>query len=160
MVKNMITSYKIKKINNEEVLIIYLDNYQEFSLEWLEKVKDKTIRDYIKYKKITWNGTKIFLVVGGVTLAILNYSPTSNKLTDKFTYIGLNQNILSTEIVDKINNEIIKNNEVVEKEEISVDKEEIFVENNNTNQEEINNKEALNHRLITIIPLITTHQNR
>lgn len=132
----MITSYKIKKINNEEVLIIYLDNYQEFSLEWLEKVKDKTINDFIKYKKITWNGTKIFLVVGGVTLAILNYSPTSNKLTDKFTYVGLNQNILSTEIVDKVNNDIIKNNEVVEKEEISVDKEEI------NNKEEFNNQQS------------------
>lgn len=142
----MITSYKIKKINDEEVLIIYLDNYQEFSLEWLEKVKDKTIRDFIKYKKITWNGTKIFLVVGGVTLAILNYSPTSNKLTDKFTYVGLNQNILSTEIVDKVNNDIIKNNEVVEKEE-TIDKEDIFVENNNSNQGEINNnKEEINNQ--------------
>lgn len=145
----MIISYKIKKIDNEDVLVIYLDNYQEFSLEWLDKIKDKTLKDFIKYKNITWNGTKIFLVVGGVTLANLNYSPSTSKLTEKFTYIGLNQNILSTEIVDKVNDEIIKNQETVEKEETSEEKEEIFVENNNPQQNEINNdKEQINNSQI------------
>lgn len=147
----MITSYKIKKIShNEEVLIIYLDLNQEFSIEWLEKVKNKTIKDFIKYKNITWNGTKILLVVGGVTLAIVNYSPGTNKLTDKFTYVDLNQNILSTEIVDKINNETINNKEIdvenVEKEEDIVEKDEITVENNNKEQEKMNdNNEQINN---------------
>ena len=134
----MIASYKIKMINNrEEVLIIYLNPTEEFSIEWLEKVKDRTIKDFIKYKNITWNGTKIFLVVGGVTLAILNYNPTSSKLSEKFTYIGFNQDILSTEVVDKINLELNKNNEIeteiVEKGEV------IQNDNKNPTNEEINN---------------------
>lgn len=72
----MITSYQIRTMENqEEVLILFLSREEEFSSEWFQKLKSNTIDEFIQKHHIFWNGTKVFLVVGGITLAVLNYHP-------------------------------------------------------------------------------------
>lgn len=73
----MIASYQIRRLSNEEeCLVLYIRIQEEFSLEWFDELKENGFKDFIEKHKIFWNGTKVFLVVGGITLAVLNYNPT------------------------------------------------------------------------------------
>jgi stage II sporulation protein D len=74
----MIESYKIKKVNNEEVLYIYLNYDYEFGLF---KETGKSILQEVKrtIDTLEFNGKKIVLMAGIVMLASLVYTGTSFK---------------------------------------------------------------------------------
>lgn len=82
MVNYMITGYQVRTmVNGEEVLVLYIHLDEEFSLEWFHELKEEGFQNFIKNHRIFWNGTKVFLVVGGITLAVLQYqSPKSGEV--------------------------------------------------------------------------------
>ena len=66
----MIYSYSIKKNNEEEILILYLDYSYEFANFSNNKIIS-SIKDFIKNKKIKFNGNKVILIVGSLMLGTL-----------------------------------------------------------------------------------------
>ena len=90
----LIYNHKIKKLNNEEVLFLYIDNQYEFAREFTKKKAKsqkliKQVEKYTKRRKIEFNGVKIFLVVNGIALVSvlsLNSAPSSLKSTTNFSY--------------------------------------------------------------------------
>lgn len=79
----MITRYKIKKISpEEEILVLYLNMNEEFSAEWLTKLKNNnSIQEFVKNHHIIWNGTKILLIAGGISTILLNYNENENSIS-------------------------------------------------------------------------------
>jgi len=82
----MINNYEIKKINNEEILFLFLDNNTEFANMHPEKKKtiNNEINTYIKNNKINFNGKKIILMAGSFMLGmcLLTTPPHKNKDID------------------------------------------------------------------------------
>ncbi len=79
----MITNYKIISKNNKEILYLYFDFNYEFGN--LSGIKKKTtilhqISQYIKDKKILFNGTKIILIANGIIIGSLLFAPKQNKV--------------------------------------------------------------------------------
>lgn len=115
----MITGYGIKKIDNENVLILYLDYDNELGMDFRKDHKNsnmkKEIKDFIKKNKIEFNG-KILLSFGGIILASLLLVESPNEIDDfKLTYVS--DNIISNSIVEVIKpniEDVLENkNEVV-----------------------------------------------
>ena len=112
----MISNYKIKYINGEEVLYLYFDFNYEFSIFNLKgknkKIED-SIKEFIQRNKIPFKGVTILLISGGIFFGKLD-------LTSK-TY----ENILKDNPIiyeEKINienetSEVIEENQQEEKEE-------------------------------------------
>ena len=116
MVIILIDGYNIKKVNNEEVLYIYLDFNSEFArIDKINNTKIKNnIKKYIKNNNINFKGTLVALVVGGVLIGTISLNKP------KKNYI---ENISKSNIVAIINNEDIdlkKDNNI---EEETLDKE-------------------------------------
>ena len=88
----MINSYSIKKIKNNEVLVLYLDYSYEFSS--FDDVKIiSNIKDFINKRNIKFNGNKVILMVGSLMLGTLILN--TNNLYDKdynskelYTYVS------------------------------------------------------------------------
>ena len=73
----MIDNYEIKKVNNEEILYIYLNFNIEFGKIDFKKEKNKfqnIIKEFIKENEIAFRGTTVALVIGGTIVGniILN----------------------------------------------------------------------------------------
>jgi len=101
----MITKYQVRTMeNNEEVLILWISLQEEFSNEWFSKMKEVTFKEFIDKHNIVWNGTKVFLVVGGIVLTIINYPSITN---NKYDYIpdNFNTNVSINEVIDNSENE-------------------------------------------------------
>lgn len=82
----MIEKYKIKNINGEEILYVYLSFDYEFSkIDFFDNIKD-----YFKNFKIKFNGKKIVLVTAGIVFATLTLNnPTSfNKNNYDYNYVS------------------------------------------------------------------------
>ena len=97
----MISNYEIKKINNEEVLYLYLDLDTEFALSNLKEKKDKLeeiIIKYIKDNKIVFKGTTVVLAIGTVILGNLKLNDNVNGIDNVIAYV---------EDIDKLNNNYI-----------------------------------------------------
>ena len=97
---NMFSGHLIIEVNNEKVLYLFIDYNYEFAdlLYKGKKEKSKTIYqkiiNYIKDKKIDFDGTKVFLVVNGLiigTLILTYYSYQDQsleaKVTPKYQYV-------------------------------------------------------------------------
>lgn len=122
----MINNYEIKKINNEEVLFLFLDNNTEFANMHPEKKKtiNNEINTYIKNNKINFNGKKIILMAGSFMLGmcLLTTPPHKNKDID-YNYttnlITLNETIVDekTETKEEENKVEIKEEETVKENE-------------------------------------------
>lgn len=71
----MITNYQIKKINDEEVLYLYINYNYEFASEFNNKENNnnlkKQITNYVNNLKDTFNGKKIVLIISGVLMCTL-----------------------------------------------------------------------------------------
>lgn len=88
----MINSYSIKKIKNNEVLVLYLDYSYEFSS--FDDIKIiSNIKDFINKRNIKFNGNKVILMVGSLMLGTLILN--TNNLYDKnydskepYTYVS------------------------------------------------------------------------
>lgn len=125
----MITSYQIRKLSpNEECLILYITMQEEFSIEWFDKLKEEGFYDFIRKHHLLWNGTKVFLIIGGITLAVLNYDPAISK-NDTYTYV-------SDSLFPSVASEIIVSPDVEEEnieQEIAIplEKEQVEIENSN-----------------------------
>ena len=128
--------HKIKTINNEEYLYLYLDNYFEFSKEFItkkDKVKKRSLRkrinDYIKTHKIKFKGRKVHIIAGGLILfsVILGNTYYNYEVNDyrdsNYQYVEsmdnlLNTTVLDEEIEEKITKEIKDKVKGVEKENV------------------------------------------
>lgn len=164
MVILVIQNYKIININNEDVLVVYLDYSYEFgkigrdnkdSIGILDQVKNTL--DYIKF-----NGNKIILMVGTIAIATLLYTGTGfkgNIVSEGNMVSENNSNYLIPSILEK--NELFNKN-IIEDMKIenrvtssniseSNDKTPLVItqEDNgqhpiNSNQSEINSKTSIN----------------
>lgn len=111
----MIQSYRIEKKDNEEILIIELNYQYEFGSfkEGVESIKEQ-IKNFIDKANIDFNGTKVVLAVGGITLGTLLFS---NRSLEIKTPEYLSPNIVSVittkpEWQEKI--EIPKTDQIIE----------------------------------------------
>ncbi len=95
---SMVTRYEIRREQDREVLILYLDYREEISQEWWNAIKEhsvvKQVASYIKNHQIKWDGNKIILVSSGIVLAtLLALAPiktfdTTQNATSSFVYVG------------------------------------------------------------------------
>lgn len=130
---NMIEYYETRKIDNEQVLILYLDYNYEFSSVLKGNTLLDRINNFIRVSKINWNGTKVIFVVGGLVLGTLALGKINKQENiEKFDYVS---NVIINHY-DENNNDLgysqieIKPPSINEKKENI--KEEIKVENNVT----------------------------
>ncbi len=160
----MIERYEIKINNNEQILLIYLNYSYEFGNldnNIFYNLKDN-IKRYIAKLKIKFNGTKVLLVVGGISLATIYLSPTDIKEIEK-----MNINYTSSSIVEKIleTNDNVEIKEKIEELEIIEPKEEIIItqnnniEVNNQNNNVINNVVETNNNSTPVTENNTTNNN-
>jgi len=87
----MIEQYEIRKVNKEQILILYLSYDYEFS----NFLKGNTILDrinnFIRVSKMKWKGNKIVFVVGGLVLGSIilgKVNAPEQKHAQKFDYIS------------------------------------------------------------------------
>jgi len=119
----MITSYEIKKVNDEDVLFLYFDFDTEFTINGLKKQYNNIqgyIKKFIKDNKVAFAGTSVVIVVGGSILGniILNKDYNRDKyntyaLRDRYqeiiSSIPSDANLKSIINDDKNNNSIEEN---------------------------------------------------
>ncbi len=128
----MILNYKIKQVGGEKVLFLYFDYDSEFSLDFkshhnINNMKQQIIK-YIKTKKIKFNGEKIAIVLGGVTLATILLTETPHNDLSK-SYVTLNE--MPNQIV------LVENENTINKETETISTDASI--NTNTNNNNINN---------------------
>ena len=123
----MFYGYLILKVNNEDVLYLYLNNYHEFSNEFKAISKKETLYDkvinYIKQNRINFNGKKIMFVVNGLIIGSLMLSSTtlSNINNNRpYPYLNINHDYIieqnKKEESKKISHKVlIKINKKIEK---------------------------------------------
>lgn len=163
----MITGYDVQNINNENVLILYLNYDSEFGMDFRLRHKNinmkQEIKKFIKQKNIKFDGEKIALSFGGIILAVLLLVENPNPTDDiKLTYVS--DKIIPNEIVEVLDVET-KEEKVtpIVNIEIKDTKTEQVIENNkeevlNTKpKEELNNKE--NNQVIQTEQTKQTNQN-
>jgi stage II sporulation protein D len=101
--------HQIKTINGENYLYLYLDNYFEFSKEFItqkDKVKKRSlikhIKNYIKTHNVNFKGKKVHIIVGGLILftIILGNTYYNYQLNDyrdpNYQYVETMDNLLNT----------------------------------------------------------------
>ena len=106
----VVTGYKIKNINNEEVLYVYLDfNYEFGSLKSQNSNIKKEIKKFLEKNKIAFKGTLVALVVGGMVTGSMKIKPSNEKNNlDNEKVFSIN----SIEKRDVSDNVIVSNNDV------------------------------------------------
>lgn len=139
----MFSYHKIKIINGEECLCLYLDNYYEFSKDLTNsknKIKKRSlktkIKKYIKDHNINFKGNKVNIIVNGfIILTVFLGSSFFYQLNDyrdnykesNHQYVESMNKFLSSE-----------NDQQIEINNKKVNSENIKIEDNNTVQEESN----------------------
>lgn len=148
----MFLGYEIKKINNEEILYLYLDLNTEFAKNKLYNHKttlNKEINNYILKEKIPFYGKKIFLVASGIILGTCLFtSPLLNsKENSSFANYQYTSNVLSSNTIDNANSLVEdKSNITEEKQE---ENEISQIEQNNTATNKENNKSVSSNNVST-----------
>ena len=147
----LINGYSIKKINNEDVLFIYVDFYSEFAIidkENTTKLKNK-IKQYIKNNKISFKGSLITLVAGGVMIGTISLNQPKKNVTS---------NINCSKIVAMMNEvNVLDNQDVYNNIEIINDKIEDTKLEQEVVEEEIHNKN--NYQVETKTNMATQKDN-
>lgn len=92
----MITSYRIKNINEENVLFLYIDSV-EFSLSWLQNFRDFSIKKFLSSHHLNFDGNKVILVLssGAIITLLLTNTPYKNNTNYNVEYIPNIIDILS-----------------------------------------------------------------
>lgn len=152
----MINHYEIKKINNEEVLFVYLNISEEFSLDFKRNHKYKGIKKPIKQiidSENLW-GKKIILVVGGIIIGSLLFfgNPADDNNIDDYVFVDSNivsytdmENLnINNKDEDNVKEEVnhIEENESIKEEIIEPEKESTI--NQNINNDSINENTTVN----------------
>ena len=134
----MIDKYSIKKVDNEEIMYIYININYDFSIEEFNQ-KKKDLLDYIKAyitkNKIAFKGNVVNIVVGGF---IVGSILLNNYQKDSKTYsVSNEQKYVGNEVIKKTtDNSIIQKVINSKKQEEKLKKEE----------EEKNKKELINNK--------------
>lgn len=136
MVIFLINGYRIKKVNGEDILYLYMDFSSEFAR--IDKRNNteikKKIKNYIKNNKINFKGSMVALVVGGVLIGTI----TLNK--PKYNNSTINSNkivaIIDDSNIVQDNSEIEKTKDIIEE----VVQENVIKEENNNVVNENKNK--------------------
>ncbi|MBQ7136371.1 MAG: stage II sporulation protein D [Bacilli bacterium] len=148
----MIEHYEIRKINKEQILILYLSYDYEFASDFKGNSLLDRINNFIRVSKLKWKGNKIIFVVGGIVLGSLILGKTATpfqKSNQKFDYVSAiilnhhdeNNNELGYSKIE-IDEPIILEEEIEKNENSETDKiqnENTVVNNNSINQNNNNN---------------------
>ena len=97
----VITSYEIRKENNEEVLYLKLDFSDDFAkFNFKEKTQklEEVVREFINKTKLDFKGTKVAIVIGGIVVGTLILKSPIFKIENEEN-LKLNNNI---EVVENI----------------------------------------------------------
>ena len=135
----MIDTYKIKVVDGEERLFIYLNfdyEFASFNFNKSSKSLTKIIKEYIKKHNIAYKGTLVSLIVGGMFLGTVNLKEIDNYDNNHYV-INLNEIVDVSGInIEKENNNIDEDkniDNVIKNEEIKVERKETNKSNNSTN---------------------------
>lgn len=105
----MFANHLIVENKNEKVLYLYLNYDYEFAIlnqqppDQKRKTIYEKVTDYIKNKKIDFDGTKIFLVVNGIIMSTLflsdlPYQNLKSEITPKYEYVEYIENFSTPDI--------------------------------------------------------------
>jgi len=102
----MITNYEIRKINNEEILYIYINDSYEFFINKKKDSLNNIILDFIEKNKIKFLGTTIAVIAGGLLVCNVNLNniDTSNKVHEE-SFVKIEESLSE---VPSLNDEMIK----------------------------------------------------
>ena len=99
----MIDKYEIKKINNKDVMYIYINIDYDFSIAEFNKKRkriEKYIEDFIKNNKIAFQGNIVNIIISGVFIGSILLNTHPNKLN---TYdINNNSKYISNEVIKRV----------------------------------------------------------
>lgn len=94
----MITSYQLRKLDSGVVeLFLYVDEGVEFSSEFFSKIREFNLEEFFRKKGLDLNGCKVFLVVGGVVLALI-HSPIAKGNDVRFSDFVTKDTLFSEKI--------------------------------------------------------------
>ena len=128
--ENMIIAYEVKKEKKEEILILHLEYREELGKDMLNKRKKHSLKqeitNFLKGNSIKWNGNKILIMCGGISLGLLLYTKNPTNSLDSYQYID--DSILLAQETIKIEKDEITPKE---KEEEIIIEETLKTENNN-----------------------------
>jgi len=137
--------YKIKKVNNEDCLFLYMDNNYEFSIELFnKKIVKKQVKkniyteviEFINSRKIKFNGKKIFLILNGMivgTIVLHTITAPINLNQKNMQYVHHNSTYFENKIPEVKNNMDETNDIVIEEKKqnnIIVKEKELYNEKN------------------------------
>lgn len=138
----MFYGYLVLNVNNEEVLYLYLNNYEEFSNEFNSSLKKENLYDrivnYIKEHRIKFNGKKVMFVVNGLIIGSLALAST--------TFNNIDDNIKPYPFLNIGSNYIIENNNKPNIEKPRQIEHNILIKTNNKIE-----KVSLNEYLVSVI---------
>lgn len=148
----MITGYEYRKINDEKILILYLNYDIEFGIDFNNNHKHSNmkneIKKYLKNNKIKLDGEKIALSFGGIILALLLViEPPTQNSNIEFKYVS--DSIIKNEIVEIIPNKENVFEKVNEELKQEIVKDEVKYEKSKEkikNEQILNNKETINDK--------------
>lgn len=145
----MIINYKIELENNNEILYIFFDFSYEFGKVGSVKEEDifSKILNYIKDKKIKFNGKKVMLCASGIVFATLLFSPITNNIYLNYNNVEVVENMLTQDINKFLNEDILLQNTNKELNE------EVLVNNISNLNEENKTKENNYNKLNTDVKL-------
>ena len=134
----MINKYEIRKINNEEILYLYIDDNYEFAkINKGEKRKSflENVSHFLNKNEIKFAGSTIAIVAGGLVIGNLFLNKTDDiNLKNSIISIQLNPQFVQTEVLEKDFTENTNINDTLEDIEGKFD-ENISVEDNNKSKE-------------------------
>ena len=151
MVIYLIRDYEIKKINNDEILYVYIDYNSEFAKiksKRKQKKFKKYLEEFIKRNNIDFKGTTIALMAGGVMIGtiILNKPVYDSYYLNKMdnyvvSLVSKNNDVLNKETLmeDEINKDV-----QMEEKTIKNEFDENIVKDNSLINEKINDNETNN----------------
>lgn len=138
----VITSYEIRKENNEEVLYLKLDFSDDFAkFNFKEKTQklEEVVREFINKTKLDFKGTKVAIVIGGIVVGTLILKSPIFKIENEEN-LKLNNNI---EVVENIKDlPILENSDYLN--ETIDEKEADNIVSSNINKEEKKEEETIN----------------
>ncbi len=170
----MFNNYKIVEKNGEKILILYIDSFYEFGIDFRKNNNNSNMKNEIKkiIRKINFTGEKIALMLGGIMLAtILVFE--NPKISNNLDLVYVTDNILSINQVqdNKKESKTIENNKIedtivlenVTKDKKVEEKNEKTIEKNVENmnvieKEEIKEKEKVVENVTPFKQLITVYR--
>lgn len=135
----MFSKHLILKVNNEEVLYLYLNDYEEFSNEFKNNNRQENlinnIKNYIINHKINFSGKKIMFVINGLIVGSLMLGTTYlNNINNNYAF----SNNKEIKLINKNN---IKQAQPIHKDKI------VLIKTQDNKLQKI----SINHYLTTIV---------